>query len=313
MIDTALILAAGRGSRLKEVTANRSKAMAPIAGKPIIGRVIDSLRDAGISHFIVIGAPHDTELKRFCASLANTLFLIQERPLGSGDALRSAADHAPDRFIVCACDSLIPSSDIQELVIRHTPESVATLSVIEVDPSLSLSARSVVAVHDDRVTDFIEKPKESERFSNLSSLPLYVLTRNIFPALARLGPSPRGEYELPEVFREYIQTGKVVRAVRASNRFDLTDQRDLLALNERFLKELTPDRQIHPSVMVPPSAVILAPVLIEEGVVIGANTTVGPLVFIERNAVIESERTVAHTVVLRGARVSRDERNTVVV
>jgi NDP-sugar pyrophosphorylase family protein len=163
------------------------------------------------------------------------------------------------------------------------------------------------------VTDFVEKPQESERLSNLSSLPLYVLTKDIFTALERLGPSPRGEYELPEVFREYIRTGKVVHAVRASNRFDLTDQSDLLALNELFLKELTPACQVHPSVTIPPSAAIYPPVLIEEGATIGENTIVGPLAYIERNAVIEPGCTVSHTVVLRGARITKDAKSTVVV
>jgi glucose-1-phosphate thymidylyltransferase len=313
MIDTAVILAAGRGSRLKEVTATRSKAMAPIAGKPIIGRVIDSLRESGISRFFVIGSPLDTELKEYCDSVPNALFLVQEKPLGSGDALKSAADYAPDRFVVCACDSLIPSSDIRHLIAHHTPSTFATLSIIEVDQGVSLGARSVVAVQGDRVIDFVEKPKENERISNLSSLPLYVLTKDIFPLLACLAPSPRGEYELPEAFRKSIRDGKSLRAVRASNRFDLTDQRDLLALNERFLKELSPDLQIHPSVTIPPSATIHPPVLIEAGVVIGAKSTIGPFVYIERDALVEPERTVSHAVVLRGSRIMRNTNNTVVV
>lgn len=312
MINTALILAAGRGSRLKEVTATRSKAMAPIAGKPIIGRVIEGLQDAGITNFIVIGAPHDTELRTYCASLQNTLFLVQEKPLGSGDALKVAAGHAPDQFIVCACDSLVPSSDIKELIARHTPDSVATLSIIEVEPTTSLGARSVVAIRDDRVIDFVEKPQERERLSDLSSLPLYVLTKEIFPTLARLSPSPRGEYELPAAFKAYISEGKVVRAVRASNRFDLTDQDDLLALNERFLEQLSPERQIHPTVAMPQSTIIHSPILIEEGVTIGENTTLGPCVYIERGAYVEAGCKVSRAVVLKGARVTKDTNRCVV-
>lgn len=312
MIDTALILAAGRGSRLKEVTATRSKAMAPVAGKPIIGRVIDALKDAGITRFIVIGAPHDTELKTYCASIANALFLVQENPLGSGDALKVAAHHAPDTFIVCACDSLVPSSDIKDLIARHARDSIATLSIIEVNPEVSLGSRSVVALQDDRVVNFVEKPKDNERISNLSSLPLYVLTKDIFPALQNLAPTPRGEYELPEVFKAYIAQGKVVRAVRASNRFDLTDQRDLLALNERFLKDLFPARQIHPSVVVPATAKIHPPVLIEEGVSLGENVTVGPFVYIERDARVDAECAVSHVVVIRGAHVTKSSASTVV-
>jgi glucose-1-phosphate thymidylyltransferase len=312
MIDTALILAAGRGSRLKEVTATRSKAMAPVAGKPIIGRVIDALKEAGISRFIVIGAPHDGELRTYCASIPNALFLVQEKPLGSGDALKVAAAHTPTQFVVCACDSLIPAADIKNLIAHHADDAVATLSILEVPPEVSLGARSVVAVQDNRVVNFVEKPKESERISNLSSLPLYVLTNEIFPALSRITPSPRGEYELPEVFRAYIAQGKIVRAVRASDRFDLTDQADLLALNERFLKTLSPQIQIHQSVTIPPSTRIHPPVLIEEGVFLGEDSTIGPCVYLETNARIDTGCTISHAVVTRGARVTGNSTSKVV-
>lgn len=312
MIDTALILAAGRGSRLKEVTATRSKAMAPVAGKPIIGRVIDALKKAGISRFIVIGAPHDTELRSYCDAASNTTYLVQDKPLGSGDALRVATNHTPDTFIVCACDSLVPSADIKDLIGHHRHDSFATLSIIEVDPDISLGSRSVVALQDDRVVNFVEKPKDTERISNLSSLPLYVLTKDIFPALKNLAPSPRGEYELPEVFKASISQGKVVRAVRASSRCDLTDQRDLLALNEHFLTDLSPVQQIHPSVVVPSSAKIHPPILIEEGVTLGENVTVGPFVYIERDARVDAGCVVSHAVVTRGAQVRQNSQSSVI-
>ena len=306
MIDTAVILAAGRGSRLKEVTAHRSKALAPIAGKPIILRVNDSLADAGIRSFVVVGAPHDNELKELCASLPNTKFLVQEQPLGSANALQGAERLVPTTFIVCACDSLVPSHDIGTLIAHHAPDSAATLSIIEVAPDISLGARSVVAMEGDRITNIIEKPSPEERVSNLSSLPLYVLTHEIFAEISRLTPSSRGEYELPEAFRGLLHDNKVVRGVRATERYDLTDQRDLLALNKRFLSELSPALHVSPSATLPPSVKLIPPLIIEDGVTVGDNTTLGPLVYLERGSSVRSGLVVTNSVVLRNATVTTD-------
>ena len=299
MIDTAIILAAGRGSRLKEVTAHRSKALAPIAGKPIIMRVIDALTEAGVRNFIVIGAPHDTELKELCTSLQNTKFFVQETPLGSANALISAQGGVPDTFLVCACDSLIPSGDISNLIAHHTPSTDATLSIIEVAPDISLAARSVVTLKGDLVTEIIEKPSPGERISNLSSLPLYILTKGIFDEIARLKPSARGEYELPEAFRSLIDHGKIVRGVRASERYDLTDQNDLLTLNLLFLAKISPEIQISSSVKIPKSAKLIPPLLIEEGVTIGEDSTIGPLVYLERGSAVLPRVSISRSLVLR--------------
>ena len=313
MIDTAVILAAGRGSRLKEVTAHRSKALAPIAGKPIIMRVIDSLTEAGIRRFLVVGSPRDEELKALCSSFPEITFLTQEHPLGSADALKGVAPFVPHTFLVCACDSLIPAHDIATLIAHHSATSVATLSIIEVAPEISLGARSVVTMNGELVTAIIEKPSPDERLSNLSSLPLYILTKNIFPEIARLTPSPRGEFELPEAFRGLLLEGGIIRGICASARYDLTDQRDLLALNELFLTKLSPSIQVADSVVVPPSSKLIAPVLIEEGASVGENTTIGPLVYLERNTCVKPGLRVTRSIVLRNATVTTDCNETIIV
>ena len=305
-INTAVILAAGRGTRLKEVTATRSKALAPIAGKPIICRIIDSLQKAGITRFVVVGAPHDSELRALCIAITSTTWVTQQTPLGSADALRGVEALVPTNFLVCACDSLVPSHDIATLIEKHSAESSATLSVIEVAPETSLSARSVVTMQGDLITTIIEKPAPGERLSNLSSLPLYILTQEIFQEISSLPLSIRGEYELPDAFRALLTKGKTVKGVRAKERFDLTNKNDLLALNERFLVENSPTIQAHPSVIIPPSTTLIAPVLIEEGVTIGVGTTLGPFVYLERGASISSHIRLSRTIVLRGASASTD-------
>jgi NDP-sugar pyrophosphorylase family protein len=64
----AVILAAGKGSRLNPITLNRSKAMVPILGKPIVERVMEELVQNGIHDFILIVSREDSEVGRYFGS-----------------------------------------------------------------------------------------------------------------------------------------------------------------------------------------------------------------------------------------------------
>ena len=67
----AVILAAGRGTRLYPITKTRTKAMCPVAGKPIIERVMDTLIAYGISDFILVISPDDSEIVGYFVEIPN--------------------------------------------------------------------------------------------------------------------------------------------------------------------------------------------------------------------------------------------------
>jgi NDP-sugar pyrophosphorylase family protein len=110
-----------------------------------------------------------------------------------------------------------------------------------------------------------------------------------------------------------IRQKKVVRGVVASERYDLTDQSDLLALNLLFLQDLTPALSVSPSVYLPTSATLIPPILIEEGVTIGENTTVGPFAYLERGSSVRSGVSIERSIVLRDASASTNCNGVVVV
>lgn len=314
MITQAVILAAGRGSRLKEITATRSKAMAPVAGIPMIGRVLERLRAAGINKFVIVAAPHDEELRAYVAPDSAIRVVTQQTARGSGDALRACVGAISGEFLVCACDSLIPIESLVGIMRLHESHgAAASVGVMEVAADVSLASRSVVTLEGDRVLEFIEKPQAHERRSNVTGLPLYVLSDEAFSELETLELSPRGEYELPGIFTSLIAKGRDVMAYRVEVREDLTDAKDLRALNERFLRETPSKVSIHPSVKVPPTSRIVPPVLIEEGVTIGEGANIGPAVYIERGVEIAAGSSIERALVTRGARVEGIVRDRVVV
>lgn len=314
MITHAVILAAGRGRRLHPITATRSKALAPVAGKPIIVRVLDSLWQAGVNRVVVVVAPHDHGLKDLCARLPRVVVRVQREPLGSADALRSCADLLHEPFYLSSCDSLVSPEHIRDLgAVFEQGDATAVLSVLEVSSDVSLESRSVVRLEGRRVIDIIEKPRPEQRLSNTTALPLYALSPQICAELSTLQPSPRGEYELPAAFRQMIARGERVLACSAPWRHDLTDVNDLLHLNKLFLQTASPQLQIHESVVVPASVRITPPVIIDEGCVLGEGVNLGPLVYLEHGARIESQVSVRESVVTRGAVVKSDVQNSVCV
>jgi NDP-sugar pyrophosphorylase family protein len=304
MITTAVILAAGRGTRLKEVTKTRSKAMAPVAGLPMLGRVMDSLRGAGIERWIIVAAPNDDRLKAYCAELPHVVVREQSSPRGSGDALRVCEDDLDRPFLVAACDSLLSSVDVRgalELFVARSADAV--VATLEVKDDVSLHARSVLRVEAENIKEFIEKPSDVERCSNVTGLPLWVLSPRVFSELRALEPSPRGEYELPAIFNSMIAKSQRVLAYRAAGRCDLTTVDDLLELNKEFLKELSPSISIHPSVRIPASVKFAPPVLVSEGCEIGEGAQVGPYVYLEAGSRIEAKVVLQNAVVLSGVTV----------
>ncbi len=314
MITTAVILAAGRGSRLQAITRARSKALAPVVGMPLIARIMVELREAGITSFHIVTAPHDEELRRYFAAYPTVVTHIQEQPLGSGDALRTCQNAVRGSFLVCACDSVVGAPEIRSLM-DTVPDAgnVMALGVMEVPPEVSLESRSVVVLEGKRVVNIIEKPGPNERKTNITSLPLYVLHEDIFPELEALPRSKRGEYELPEAIRNLIGKGRVVVSSHVTARDDVTALPDLLALNLKVLDRLTPRVQVAEGVVIPPTVSLVGPVFIDSGVSIGEGAMVGPSVYLESGSVVEAGVRLERAVVTRGSRVGRDTHDEVVV
>jgi NDP-sugar pyrophosphorylase family protein len=312
MIATAVILAAGRGTRLKEKTVKRSKAMAPVAGAPMIARVVDSLRAAGVGRFVVVSAPGDDELKSFCSTVPDMVVRVQREPKGSGDALRVCEADLEGPFLVSACDSLLKADDIISACrLFESMQAQAALTVMQVREDVPLESRSVVRMQGDEVLEFIEKPLPSQRVSNITSLPLWVLSLEVFGELATMEPSPRGEYELPATFNSFIAKGRRVVAHRAAARYDLTTVADLLSLNRMFLRSMSPAIQVHATASIPESVKLVAPVRIDEGCSVGEGVELGPEVYLERGATIGSQVTLRNAVVTREVQVAASGSNTV--
>lgn len=304
-----VILAAGKGTRLHPVSETRSKAMAPVVGKPIVARVIDIFLKNGIRDIVLIVSPTDVAIRAHDFALPDDVqiqFVEQVERLGMAHALSLAAPLITGDFILSACDNLVPDAHIGALLETHrATHANGTLSLMPV-PRERIARTGIVEMCDEQVLRIVEKPTPEEAPSNISSLPLYVFSPKILGYLPDLPRSPRGEYELQDGIQRLIDETGPLSAVFTEDRIQLTNVADLLALNRHYLATQNGADVRHPADL-DPTVRVIEPVRIDDGAIIGANSTVGPNVYIEAGARIGSGSTVSDAIILAGISVADGE------
>lgn len=302
----AVILAAGKGKRLHPISTNRTKAMAPIVGKPIVERVMEPLVKSGIRSFFIVISPDDAEIVQYFGRVsridAEVTLVSQPNPLGMGHALQQAAPLITEDFFLSACDNLVETVEIGHLLrIWNEQKPDALLTTIHVE-SKDITRMGILELDQDKVVRIVEKPALSEAPSNMGSVPLYIFSSTILDNLEKITLSPRGEYELQDAIQLLIDQGGVVRAMQLTGRSDLTHPEDLLKINQQYLtrnhqqKRLNWENSGTNNVYIPP-------IYIEDSVVIGSQCQIGPNVYIEHGSIIGDKVHLRNVVVLRNRKI----------
>ncbi len=234
-IDKAVLLAAGRGTRMREMTADLPKPMLEVRGKPVLQHIVEGLRDAGITNFlIVVGYRADAvqnffgDGSRYNAAIQYTTQTVQD---GTGRVVELAKNFTADApFILGYGDILIGAENYKSIV--DLPKDVE--AVISVTRGEDVSKGGAVFVNERmELVDLREKPKPGEATSPWYNAGLYAFRPSIFDFTAKLKPSPRGEYELTDAIRELAQSGKKVQALELTGNWaDVRDPETLARLNE---------------------------------------------------------------------------------
>jgi dTDP-glucose pyrophosphorylase len=231
----AVILAAGRGKRLRALTAGGSKAMLPVEGRPLVAWVADLLLGAGASRLVVVASPDDDRLRARVATRFDGLVppgvelqtAVQPEPLGMGHALGCAAPHIDGPFLLSACDNLVRPAHLAELWNRLAQGDADAVLSIRPGPPDEVERGSAVVLDGERVVRIVEKPAPGTAPSNLVSLPLYAFRPRILDYLAGLTPSPRGEMELQAAIQALIDDGGRVVTVHTDWRWTVNRPEDL--------------------------------------------------------------------------------------
>lgn len=235
----AVILAAGRGTRLKSLTRDRSKAMLPVGGKPITERVLEQLAARDVDEFILVYNPRDAEFERHFSQMPGggrgIRLVHQTEPLGTAHALSCAAPFIAGDFILSACDNLTSRAHIENMLStwKSDPQLNGLLSIMPVEQERR-SQVGFVVMEGPWIKRIIEKPPPLEAPSDVSSLPLYIFSPRILDHLPYVQLSERGEYEIPDAIQMLIDHDGNVKGIEVDHRLTLTNPQDLIEINQRF-------------------------------------------------------------------------------
>ena len=306
-----VILAAGGGTRLGPLTRDRSKAMLPVLGKPMVERIMEDLASCGIRDFVLVVAPQDSDIVPYFRDRSGldsrVEFVTQPEPLGMADALSYALPRIAGDFVLSACDNLVERAHVQRMVDvwRETPSPDAVLVVAPFPPE-KVSASGIVAMDGCWITRIVEKPALEDAPSNIASLPLYCFSGSFLPYLSEVEVSERGERELQDAIQAMIDRGGRVRALTVPGRLTLTAPSDLLAINMHYLAR-GDDPSGQPSPPAGPNTKLVGPIHVEQDLRIGADCEIGPSVYLEHGCRIGDSVTLRNSVVLRSSVIADGE------
>lgn len=210
-ITKAVTLAAGRGTRMKELTEDCPKPMLPLAGRPMLAHQIERMEAAGVREaLVVVGYRADIVKEYFAAhppALAKVSYAVQEKQDGTGSAAKLARGFCGgDPFLMTYGDILVDAAFYRELFEKARGAEMA-LSVKYADDPYQGGA---VYVEGGRVTKLVEKPPKGTSSTNWNNAGIYVFRPSIFTALDRIEVSPRGEYELTDAVHAIVDSGAAV-------------------------------------------------------------------------------------------------------
>jgi len=245
-IEKAVILAAGRGTRMRELTAELPKPMIEVRGKPVLQHIVEGLRDAGIRHCLAVVGYRAEAVQDFFADGSRYNVAIQYKTQivqdGTGRVVELARNFVTDRpFILAYGDILVDPANYKRLV--DLPDDVEAF--LTVTRGEDVSKGGAVFLDDKmHLVDIREKVQpvagigdagsrdHRSRLQPFYNAGLYAFRPSIFDFTAKLKPSPRGEYELTDAIRDLAQSSKKVKALELTGEWaDVRDPETLARLN----------------------------------------------------------------------------------
>ena len=208
MFAKALLLAAGRGSRLGALTAQAPKPMLQVRGKPVLERHVEQLAAAGVRE-IWINLHHQGRVIRDYFGNGDrwgVRIYYSEEPalLGTSGALKNLEKEFSDSdFLVVYGDNLA-TCDYRALAQAHRPGTLLTIALCRQD---EVSSSGIAELSEDgRIRRFQEKPARGEEFSHWGNAGIYAASPALLPLLPA-GPSDFGRDVIPML----LASGHVVR------------------------------------------------------------------------------------------------------
>lgn len=274
----AIVPAAGVGTRLRPQTHTVPKALVNVAGKPILGHILDALRERGVERIVVVVGYMGERIEDYLRERYDDRIEIVEQTnrLGLGHAIAVTRERISSGPILIVLGDTIVEPDWD----AYLSGGEAVLGVKEVDDPRRFG---VVEVQGERVLRLVEKPPEPR--SNLAIVGLYYFpdATPLFTSLDALIEENRrtkGEFQLTDALQRLLEDGMPMRVSAVEGWFDCGKPETLLDTNQHLLRKVPQPAPIPGVTLVPP--VFIAPTARIEKSILGPNVSVADGAVIRR-------------------------------
>lgn len=233
-ITKAVLLAAGRGTRMRQLTSKLPKPMLQVRGKPVLLHIVEGLRAANVGDFLIIVGYRAGAVQEFFGDgsyfHSRINYATQVVQNGTGRVVELARNFVgASPFVLGYGDILVDPINYKSIVdLADNLEAIVSVKRNE-----DVSKGGAVFLNERmELVDLREKPKPGEATSPWYNAGLYTFRPSIFDFTTKLKPSPRGEYELTDAIRDLAQSGKKVKALELKGEWaDVRDPEILAKLN----------------------------------------------------------------------------------
>lgn len=311
-----LILSGGKGTRLFPLTYTSAKQLIPVANKPILFRVIECIRDAGITDIGIVVGSTAVEIKEAVGRGGrwgvHITYIQQDEPLGLAHAVKISEEFlGQERFVMFLGDNVIQGG-ISPLIAEFAQSPWNSQIVLtRIDHPEQYGVAELGS--DGQVLRLVEKPKVPP--SDLALVGIYMFDASIHAAVQAIRPSWRGELEITDAIQWLVDNGRTVHPyIHRGWWIDTGAPHHMLQANDLVLEELDyriegyvdRDSQVDHRVIVERGAevinsVIRGPAIIGEQTRI-VNSYVGPFTSIYHHVTVENSE-IEHSIVLEHSRI----------
>lgn len=209
-IRQAILLAAGKGTRMGAHTRQIPKTLLAVGGRPLIDHILDRMQAAGIERVLVVTGHLGEQVREHVRSHQLEISFAEQAVIdGTARAALLGRDFAGGQpFLLTFGDILCASEDYRSLLARLEPGTSGVLGVKLVDDPWKGAA--VYADAAGRVERIVEKPPPGTSRTPWNSAGVYAFRPEVWPEIERVPLSPRGEYEITSAVEQLIASGRRV-------------------------------------------------------------------------------------------------------
>lgn len=311
----AVILVGGEGTRLRPLTYDIPKPMAPILGKPYLEWLITALKESGIKEIILAACFKFDVIKDYFGngeSFGVKIFYeVETEPLGTAGAVKNVEKHIKDAFLVFNGDVMI-DIDFRKLIEFHKKnKGMGALTLTKV---LDPSRYGIIETNEDKsIKRFIEKPPPDQITSNYINAGVYVLEKKVLD-LMKPGANYSFERQIfPQILQSednlfayhndgyWIDIGKPESYTKVQ--FDILEGKFKFNMNGYGL--IKKSVWAGKDVFMDKSVKINPFVFIDDGAQINSNCEIGPHCVIGKNSVLGENSHISETILWEGAKVGK--------